>query len=89
MPGTTRRRAQKALELDLGPVIGGLTQPALMVTGKLDRIIPWEQTSRIAAEAVEARFVLFEEGTHVCNNVPYKYRPLVADWIRKELVDVG
>jgi pimeloyl-ACP methyl ester carboxylesterase len=80
---------QRALELDLGPVIGGLRQPALMITGKLDRIIPWEQTRRIAAEAPHARFVLYEEGTHVCNNVPYKYRPLVADWIRKELADVG
>jgi pimeloyl-ACP methyl ester carboxylesterase len=80
---------RRALELDLGPVIDGLHQPALMVTGKLDRIIPWEQTRRIAAEAPHARFVLYEEGTHVCNNVPYKYRPLVADWIRKELADVG
>jgi pimeloyl-ACP methyl ester carboxylesterase len=80
---------QKALELDLGPVIGELRRPALMVTGRLDRIIPWEQTRRIAAEAPHARFVLYEEGTHVCNNVPYKYRPLVADWLRKELADVG
>lgn len=87
--GDDEEARQKALELDLGPVIAGLRQPALMVTGKLDRIIPWEQTARIAAEAPDARFVLYEEGTHVCNNVPYKYRPLVADWMRKELADVG
>ncbi len=64
-----------ALELDLGPVIGGLVQPALMVTGRLDRLIPWEQTQRIAHEARNGRFVLFEDGNHVCNNIPYKYRP--------------
>jgi pimeloyl-ACP methyl ester carboxylesterase len=79
----------KALELDLGPVIRDLEQPALLVTGKLDRVIPWEQTKRIADEARNATFVLYEEGNHVCNNVPYRYRPLVADWLRKELERVG
>jgi 2,6-dihydroxypseudooxynicotine hydrolase len=29
--------------------------------------------------------VLFEDGNHVCNNIPYKYRPLVADWLREQL----
>jgi pimeloyl-ACP methyl ester carboxylesterase len=79
----------KALELDLAPVIAELDRPALMVTGKLDRIIPWEQTKRIADEAPNGQFVLYEEGNHVCNNIPYKYRPLVADWLAKELGGVG
>ena len=79
----------KALELDLAPVIAELDRPALMVTGKLDRIIPWEQTKRIADEARNGQFVLYEEGNHVCNNIPYKYRPLVADWLAKELDGVG
>jgi pimeloyl-ACP methyl ester carboxylesterase len=75
----------KAHELDLAPVIAELDRPGLMVTGKLDRVIPWEQTKRIADEAPSTSFVLYEEGNHVCNNIPYKYRPLVADWLRKEL----
>jgi pimeloyl-ACP methyl ester carboxylesterase len=79
----------KALELDLAPVIAELDRPTLMVTGKLDRIIPWEQTKRIADEAPNGQFVLYEEGNHVCNNIPYKYRPLVADWLAKELEGVG
>jgi pimeloyl-ACP methyl ester carboxylesterase len=79
----------KALELDLATVIAELDRPALMVTGKLDRIIPWEQTKRIADEAPNGQFVLYEEGNHVCNNIPYKYRPLVADWLAKELGGVG
>jgi len=29
--------------------------------------------------------VLFEEGTHVCNNIPYPYRPLCADWLKEHL----
>jgi 2,6-dihydroxypseudooxynicotine hydrolase len=60
-----------------------------MVTGKLDRIIPWQQTERIAREAPNATFVLFDEGNHVCNNVPYRWRPLVADWLARELGRVG
>ena len=80
---------ERALELDLGQVIAGLEQPALLVTGKLDRIIPCEQTERIAREAPNADFVLFEDGNHVCNNIPYKYRPLVADWLAERLRDVG
>jgi dienelactone hydrolase len=79
----------RALELDLGPVISDLDRPALMVTGKLDRLIPWEQTKRIADEASKGRFVLYDEGNHVCNNIPYKYRPLVADWLAQELAGVG
>ena len=75
----------KAYELDLAPVIAELDRPGLMITGKLDRIIPWEQTKRIADEAPATTFVLFEEGNHVCNNIPFLYRPLVADWLRKEL----
>lgn len=75
----------KAYELDLAPVIAELDRPGLMITGKLDRVIPWEQTKRIADEAPATAFVLYEEGNHVCNNIPYRYRPLVADWLRKEL----
>ena len=79
----------RAGELDLAPVIADLEQPALMITGKLDRLIPWEQTARIAAEAPNAEFVLFDEGTHVCNNIPYRYRPLAGDWLAERLRDVG
>jgi pimeloyl-ACP methyl ester carboxylesterase len=87
--GDEEEARSKALELDLAPVIAELDRPALMVTGKLDRIIPWEQTKRIADEAPNGRFVLYEEGNHVCNNISYKYRPLVADWLAKELGGVG
>jgi 2,6-dihydroxypseudooxynicotine hydrolase len=98
LPGLTRETFQhhsgardpddaraKAFELDLAPVIAELDRPGLMVTGRLDRVIPWEQTKRIADEAPATTFVLFDEGNHVCNNIPFKYRPLVADWLRKEL----
>jgi pimeloyl-ACP methyl ester carboxylesterase len=75
----------RALELDLEGVMSRVTQPALFATGKLDRIIPWQQTERMAREATRAEFVLYEQGTHVCSNVPHRYRPLVADWMWEQL----
>jgi 2,6-dihydroxypseudooxynicotine hydrolase len=77
-----RRRAG---ELNLDGVAELVRQPALIVTGRRDRVIPWEQTERIARAIPGAEFVLYDEGTHVCNNIPFKYRPLVGDWMREQL----
>jgi len=79
----------KAFELDLTGVAERIEQPLLIITGKLDRLVRWEESERIAREAPNAEFVLLEEGNHVCNNIPYKYRPLAADWLRERLADVG
>jgi pimeloyl-ACP methyl ester carboxylesterase len=75
----------RAGELTLAGVADRISQPCLVVTGRRDRVIGWEQTRRIAEEAPHGEFVLFDDGTHVCNNIPFKYRPLVADWIRDRL----
>ncbi len=80
-----REGRERASALDLGGVLGGVTQPALFVTGGLDRIIPWRQTERAARETRGGTFVLYERGTHVCSNIPYRYRPLVADWMWDQL----
>jgi 2,6-dihydroxypseudooxynicotine hydrolase len=75
----------KAMELTLADAAPLLDQPALMITGRLDRLIPWEQTKKIADTAPNAEFVMWDEGNHVCNNIPYKYRPLTADWLAEKL----
>src|SRR5437763_14315766 len=62
-----------------------IDQPLLCITGLNDRLIPLEQTKRIADEAQRGSFVLYDEGNHVCNNIPYKYRPLAADWLKEHL----
>jgi dienelactone hydrolase len=74
-----------AARLDLAGVAEQIEQPCLVVTGRLDRLIPWVQTKRIADDAPRGEWVLYDDGTHVCNNIPYKYRPLVADWLRGKL----
>jgi pimeloyl-ACP methyl ester carboxylesterase len=75
----------KALRLDLDGVLERLEAPALFVTGKLDRLIPWESTEEQARRAPRGTFVGLEDGNHVCANVPYVARPLVADWLREQL----
>jgi pimeloyl-ACP methyl ester carboxylesterase len=81
-----RRRAG---ELSLRGVASRITQPALYVTGALDRIVPWEQTERAARETPHGSFVLYEHGSHVCSNVPYRYRPLVGDWMAEQLASAA
>ena len=77
-----RARAQ---QLDLSGVAEAVTQPCLVVTGERDRVIGWRETERIADAVAGSEWVLYPDGTHVCNNIPYKYRPLVADWIGERL----
>jgi 2,6-dihydroxypseudooxynicotine hydrolase len=76
---------RKASELDLTGVAERIRQPYLAITGKLDRLIPWEQTERAAREAPNGEFLLHEDGNHGCANVPYKTRPVAADWLREQL----
>ncbi|MBE7555799.1 MAG: alpha/beta fold hydrolase [Anaerolineales bacterium] len=79
----------KALQLDLDGVAQRIKQPMLVVFGKLDRLIPWQQAEHLAAAAPNAELVMYPDGNHVCNNIPYKYRPLVSDWIKEQLAHVG
>jgi len=65
--------------------IEDLTAPSLMITGANDGIIPPAQTERIAERAPNGEYVLYENGNHVCNNIPYKYRPLAASWLSDHL----
>ncbi|MGH2859565.1 MAG: alpha/beta hydrolase family protein [Solirubrobacteraceae bacterium] len=75
----------RAHELNLDGVAERVRAPCLVVTGRRDRVIAWTETRRIADAVPGAEWVLYDEGTHVCNNIPFKYRPLVADWIAARL----
>jgi 2,6-dihydroxypseudooxynicotine hydrolase len=78
-----------ASSLTLGGVLPKVTQPLLVIFGKQDRLIPFEQAERVAAEAPNAELVMYPEGNHVCNNVPYRYRPLAADWTAERLAEAA
>jgi 2,6-dihydroxypseudooxynicotine hydrolase len=60
--------------------------PLLVVFGAGDKIIPASEGERLAkAASGKVDFVVYEEGNHVCFNIPYKFRPLTADWTVEQL----
>ena len=60
--------------------------PLLAVTGKRDRLIPWEQAARLVREAGgPAELLLLEEGNHGCANLAPFHRYLTADWVAEQL----
>jgi pimeloyl-ACP methyl ester carboxylesterase len=71
--------------LDLTGVCAKIEVAALYVTGKLDRLIPWEQTERQAKETPRGEFVCFPEGNHGVSNLPSRARPMIADWMADHL----
>ncbi len=76
----------KAATLSLEGAAQRIRQPLLVIHGRQDRLIPWEQALKIvSAVGGHAQLAMFENGNHVCNNVPYMARPLTADWLREKL----
>jgi dienelactone hydrolase len=59
--------------------------PLLVIAGRKDRLVPAADAERLAREAKRAELWMFEEGNHVVNNLPYRYRPQQADWLVRQL----
>lgn len=60
--------------------------PVLQVYGAQDPASPPAEAERTAAVlGGPNRIVVFDEGVHVSNNVPYRSRTLVADWLAETL----
>jgi dienelactone hydrolase len=76
---------RKADTLNLEGVLPRVVQPMLVIHGARDRLFPPAQAERIAREAPNATLVMYPDGNHVCNNIAYKYRPLMADWLAERL----
>ena len=74
-----------ASTLDLAGVCDRIKVPALYVTGAKDRLVPWRQTERQAAETPDGTFVNFPDGNHGVSNLPSKARPMIADWMADHL----
>jgi pimeloyl-ACP methyl ester carboxylesterase len=74
-----------AYTLNLEGILGRVTQPLLVIHGAKDRLFPPSHAERIAREAGDATLVIYPDGNHVCNNIAYKYRPLMADWLHDQL----
>jgi dienelactone hydrolase len=72
--------------ITLAGVASRATAPLLQVYGGLDASSPPEHGQRIAAEyGGPVTNVVFDDGVHILNNIYYKARPLVADWLAETL----
>jgi len=80
---------RKADALNLEGVLHRMMQPFLVIHGARDRLFPPAHAERIAREAPHATLVMYPDGNHVCNNIPYKYRPLMADWLHEQLTKLS
>ena len=75
-----------AATLSLAGVAQKITCPLYIVTGKLDRVVPWQDAERLAREAKgPVELLIIEDGNHVANNRVYKYRTQSADWMAQQL----
>lgn len=79
---------EKAKALTLRGILDKVTCPLLVIHGAQDRLFPAEQAERISREAPKATLLLYPDGNHVCNNIAYKYRPAMADWMREQLGEI-
>lgn len=67
-------------------ILQRVTVPALVIMGRQDRVVPPQDAERLARElGGPVDLWMFDDGNHVCNNIPYKHRPQMADWMRRQL----
>jgi dipeptidyl aminopeptidase/acylaminoacyl peptidase len=72
--------------MSLAGVAGRITCPLYVVAGKRDSVVPWEGAVRLAQEAKgPVELLVVEDGNHVVNNRPYRYRTQTADWLARLL----
>lgn len=76
----------RAATLTLSDAANRITCPLFVVAGKQDRIVPWEESERLAAAASGPVVRCFiDDGNHVANNRAYRYRSQSADWMAQQL----
>ena len=84
--GTEEKALEEVDAFDLTGVVQRIKSPLLVVHGRKDRLFPPESAEQMARGAGgPATLWMFEDGNHVCNNIPYKYRPAQADWMARQL----
>jgi 2,6-dihydroxypseudooxynicotine hydrolase len=77
---------QKTRGATLAGAAKNIRVPLLVVHGEQDNLIPPSDPYRTYEQASgEKQWVCYPEGNHVCNNIVYKYRPLVADFMAEHL----
>jgi dipeptidyl aminopeptidase/acylaminoacyl peptidase len=63
-----------------------ITASLLIVFGRKDRLIPWENAERLrASTGGPVELLMLEDGNHGCANVAPWHRPYTADWLAQQL----
>ena len=72
--------------LTLDKVAENIQCPLLLVAGKQDRLIDWRDAEKLAAVAGgPVTIIAVDDGNHIVNNRPYRYRHQTADWMAEQL----
>jgi 2,6-dihydroxypseudooxynicotine hydrolase len=81
------RAREAAVRYSLRAHAGKITCPLLVVHGDQDKTAPLAGAQWIHASAGsrDKSLVVYAAGNHVCDNMVYRYRPLVADWTAEKL----
>lgn len=75
-----------AKQYSLAGLLGELRCPFLIVHSGMDDVCPIESSEQMRSEAGgPTTLKVFPEGNHVCDNISYKVRPLMADWMAAQL----
>lgn len=83
---TQEQARRHAATLSLNGVAENIACPLYIVSGKRDRVIPWQHAERLSRDAKgDVVFNLIEDGNHIANNRPYCWRPQSADWLARQL----
>ena len=83
---TDAEARSRAATLTLKDAAKNITCPLFVVAGKQDRIVPWQESERLAAAASGPVVRLFiEDGNHVANNRVSRYSSQSADWMGRQL----
>ena len=84
--GSEAEARQLALSFSLEGYAERITVPVQIVFGKRDRLIPWPHAERLAREVQgPVEMLMFDDGNHVCTNIPYRHRYRSADWMGEQL----
>lgn len=84
---TLAEGAEMARDYTLAGLLEKVTCPVLIVHSGQDNVCPITESRRMIDElGADAELTVFDEGNHVCDNIPYKVRPLMADWMTSKLL---
>ena len=78
--------AEMARAYTLAGLLRNLTCPFLIVHSGQDDVCPIEAAESMQRDAAgPTTLKVYPEGNHVCDNISYKVRPLMADWMAARL----